>query len=225
MRKHITRMNKIVFLTLFISIRSVADTLPEELLDAPIHLISGETVSLAEYKGERPVYLKFWATWCQPCRQQMPHFEHVQKEYGDEIEVIGINLGLNDDLSAVKDTIREFGLTMPMAIDDGGHLAQKFRLIGTPYHLLFDKHMNLIHRGHEADPDLDAKIELVSRSQAKNAETVDFSVLIEDEANIVINTADGKLHALFFYGHVVRLVFKGNTSSVCRALRCSSEYN
>lgn len=198
MRKHITRMNKIVFLTLFISIRSVADTLPEELLDAPIHLISGETVSLAEYKGERPVYLKFWATWCQPCRQQMPHFEHVQKEYGDEIEVIGINLGLNDDLSAVKDTIREFGLTMPMAIDDGGHLAQKFRLIGTPYHLLFDKHMNLIHRGHEADPPLDAKIELVSRSQAKNAETVDFSVLIEDEANIVINTADGKLHALFF---------------------------
>ena len=198
MRNYLIYLNKLIVLTLFISGHSVAGNLPDELLNAPIHLTSGKSVSLADYKGEKPVYLKFWATWCQPCRQQMPHFEHVQKEYGDEIEVIGINLGINDDLTAVKNTIKEFGLTMPMAIDEGGHLAQKFRLIGTPYHLLFDKHMNLVHRGHEADASLDSKIELVSRSESEMGEIIDSSVLIEDEPDIPIDTNDGDLHALFF---------------------------
>src|SRR5690554_6901591 len=114
MRNYLTHINKIIFMMLFIATHSAADGLLDELLNAPIHLISGETVSLAEYQGEKPVYLKFWATWCQPCRQQMPHFQHVQEKYGDEIEVIGINLGLNDDLGSVKDTIAEFGLTMPI---------------------------------------------------------------------------------------------------------------
>lgn len=198
MRNYLIHINKIIFMMLFIATHSVADGLPDELLNAPIHLISGETVSLAEYKGEKPVYLKFWATWCQPCRQQMPHFEHVQEKYGDEIEVIGINLGLNDDLRAVQDTIAEFGLTMPMAIDEGGDLAQKFRLIGTPYHLLFDKQMNLIHLGHEADSSLDNKIDLVSRSLSEKDKIIDSSVLNEDEPDISINTNDGDVHALFF---------------------------
>src|SRR5690554_5341021 len=87
MRNYLIYINKLAVLMLFISLPSVADDLPDELLNAPIHLISGKSVSLAEYKGERPVYLKFWATWCQPCREQMPHFEHVQKKYGDEVEV------------------------------------------------------------------------------------------------------------------------------------------
>lgn len=198
MRKHAIYMDIIIISMLFVSTQSVAGDLPDELLNAPIHLISGEDVSLAEYKGKKPVYLKFWATWCQPCRQQMPHFEHVRKEYGDDIEVIGINLGLNDDLSAVKDTIAEFGLTMPMAIDEDGHLAQEFRLIGTPYHLLFDKQMNLIHLGHEADSSLDNKIDLVSRSLSEKDEIINSSVLNENEPDILLDTNDGDLHALFF---------------------------
>jgi thiol-disulfide isomerase/thioredoxin len=175
---------------------SFATNLPDEMLNAPIHLTSGKRVSLAEYKGKKPVYLKFWATWCQPCRQQMPHFEHVQNEYGDKIEVIAINLGLNDDLDAVNNTIKEFSLTMPMAIDEGGNLAQGFRLIGTPYHLLFDRNMNLIHKGHEADSSLDNKLKLVSINQIEKDQIIDSSVLIENEPDILLDTNDGKLHAL-----------------------------
>lgn len=183
---------------LFIVMHSYASNLPDELLNAPIHLVSGKTVSLAEYQGKKPVYLKFWATWCQPCRKQMPHFEHTQKEYGNAIEVIGINLGLNDDLNSVNNTIKEFGLTMPMAIDENGDLAQKFRLIGTPYHLLFDKQMNLVHQGHEADSSLDNKLELVSQSQSETGEIIDSSILLENEQDISIDLNDGKVHALFF---------------------------
>lgn len=170
--------------------------LPDKLLHETIHLVSGESTRLADFEGKRPVYLKFWATWCQPCRQQMPHFEHVQQKYGDEIEVIAINIGINDDIGSINDTIKEFGLTMPMAIDASGDLAQAFRLIGTPYHLVFDKDMNLIHRGHEADSVLDSSLALVAQKQ--QSEILDSGVLVEKEADIPLDIDDGKTHALLF---------------------------
>src|SRR5690606_23892937 len=117
--------------------------------------------------------------------QQMPHFEHVQQKYGDEIEVIAINIGINDDIGSINDTIKEFGLTMPMAIDASGDLAQAFRLIGTPYHLVFDKDMNLIHRGHEADSVLDSSLALVAQKQ--QSEILDSGVLVEKEADIPLD--------------------------------------
>lgn len=126
----------------------------------------------------------------------MPHFEQVQQNYGDEIEVIAINLGINDDINSINQTVAEFGLTMPMALDASGNLAQAFRLIGTPYHLVFDKDMNLVHRGHEADSVLDSSLALVA--QRKQAEILDSSVLVEKEADIPLNLTDGRVHALLF---------------------------
>lgn len=184
------------FMIFMLSAKLYAAGLPNELLNLPIHLISGESVSLSQYQGKKPVYLKFWATWCQPCMKEMPHFEHVKKEYGESIEVIGINLGINDDLSAVKKVIKDFGLTMPLAIDKSGNLAQAFRMIGTPYHLLFDRNMNLIHQGHEANESLDNKLALVS--QTKPVDLLNVSLLSENEPSLSLVINDGRTHALFF---------------------------
>lgn len=173
-----------------------AGGLPDALLQEPIPLITGKTTRLADFKGKKPVYLKFWATWCVPCRQQMPHFEQVQQTYGDEIEVIAINVGINDDIDSVNAAVREYGLSMPMAIDTSGDLAQAFRLVGTPYHLVFDKDMNLIHRGHKADSILDSSLALVAQRQ--QAEILDSGVLVEKEADIPLDLNDGQTHALLF---------------------------
>ncbi len=186
-----------IFIILFIfSFHANSTNLPDKLLNIPINLISGESTSLSEYKGSKAVYIKFWATWCQPCRKEMPHFEHIKNEYGDSIEVIGINIGINDDVKAVQATIKEFGLTMPMAIDKSGDLAQAFRFIGTPYHLLFDRDLNLIHRGHQANKSLDNKLALIS--QSKPVDLLKMSSLSENEPNLKIDLNDDKTHALFF---------------------------
>ena len=184
------------FMILMFSAKLYAAGLPNELLKLPIHLISGESVSLAQYKGKKPVYLKFWASWCQPCMKEMPHFEQVESRYGKSIEVIGINLGINDDMSAVNNVIERFGLTMPLAIDKNGDLAQSFKMIGTPFHLLFDRDMNLIHRGHEANELLDNKLDLVS--QIKPVDLLDVSLLSDSEPPLPLSMDDGKIHALFF---------------------------
>lgn len=173
-----------------------ASNLPEKLLNMPISLTSGEVVTLKQYQGKKPVYLKFWATWCVPCRKQMPHFEHIAKQYNGDLEVIAINLGINDDLAAVEKIQQEFGLSMPMAIDKNGDLAQAFRLLGTPYHLLFDKQMNLVHIGHEADSTLDNKIALISQNQ--RIDLLADSAISETAAPLTLNLNDGQSHALFF---------------------------
>ena len=126
----------------------------------------------------------------------MLHFEHVALKYGDNLQVIAINLGINDHLAAVRKIQQEFSLSMPMSIDKNGDLAKAFRLLGTPYHLLLDKQMNLVHIGHRADSLLDNKIALIS--QDKPLDLLADGIISETAEATTFNLDDNKSHVLFF---------------------------
>jgi len=81
--------------------------------------LEGKKVSLSDYKG-RPVLVNFWATWCGPCKVEMPWFEEFRKQYaGQGFEI----LGLADDTDAGKDTIakvaQKTGVSYPILLTDG----------------------------------------------------------------------------------------------------------
>lgn len=173
-----------------------ASEVNQKTLDLPITLLSGQTVKLSQYKGNRPVYLKFWATWCQPCRKEMPHLQHTFAKYGDKVQVIAINLGVNDDLKAVEAIKKEFGLTMPITIDKSGQLAQDFNLIGTPYHVLLDKNANIVHKGNEATKELDEKIKLLA--EGKPITLTEAPAAAVAGTPIVMDKNAEKTTALFF---------------------------
>ncbi len=85
--------------------------------------LDGKKVSLSDFKG-RPLVVNFWATWCGPCKVEMPWFEEFRKKYAaDGFEV----LGLADDADAGKDAIAKsaakLGVTYPILLTDG--LVQK----------------------------------------------------------------------------------------------------
>jgi thiol-disulfide isomerase/thioredoxin len=81
--------------------------------------LDGKKVSLSDYRG-RAVLVNFWATWCGPCKVEMPWFEEFQKQYAGQGFVI---LGLADDVDAGKDAIRKVaqktGVTYPILLTDG----------------------------------------------------------------------------------------------------------
>ena len=78
--------------------------------------VDGKKVSLSDYKG-KIVILNFWATWCPPCRTEIPHFIKVQKDYAEKgVQVIG--LSLDDQSSDVKSFIKEAKFNYPIVMAD-----------------------------------------------------------------------------------------------------------
>jgi thiol-disulfide isomerase/thioredoxin len=81
--------------------------------------LDGKKVSLSDFKGH-PVLVNFWATWCGPCKVEMPWFEEFNKQYAGQGLII---LGLADDVDAGKDAIakvaKKTGVTYPILLTDG----------------------------------------------------------------------------------------------------------
>ncbi|WP_371352840.1 TlpA family protein disulfide reductase [Pseudoalteromonas sp. 68 DY56-GL68] len=125
---------------------------------------AGQIVKLGSYLGKKPVYLKFWATWCKPCMEQMPHFQHAYEQYGDKIQFVAINIDLNDDAHAVAKVKERFSLSMPLFTDHTGQVAKHYEFMGTPFHVLIDSDEKVIFQGHEADKSLDNTLRLLSHN-------------------------------------------------------------
>lgn len=119
--------------------------------------IDGATIDLGNVYGKQAVYLKFWATWCVPCRQQMPHFEHAYETAGPDLAVVAIDTGFNDSVGEVQKVRKQLGLTMPIVVDDG-QAGAAFHLRVTPQHIVIGRDGRVLYMGHLADARLDAAL-------------------------------------------------------------------
>ena len=119
--------------------------------------IDGDSIDLGSLYGKKAVYLKFWATWCVPCRQQMPHFEHAYETAGPDMAVIAIDVGFNDSIDAIRAYRKKLGITMPIVFDDGS-LGTAFHLRVTPTHIVIGRDGRIQFVGHLADQELDAAL-------------------------------------------------------------------
>jgi thiol-disulfide isomerase/thioredoxin len=119
--------------------------------------IDGDVIDLGALYGRKAVYIKFWATWCVPCRQQMPHFEHAYETAGPDLAVIAINVGFNDSIEAIQTYRKKLGITMPIVFDDGS-LGAAFHLRVTPTHVVIGRDGRIQYVGHLADQELDAAL-------------------------------------------------------------------
>ncbi len=129
--------------------------------------IDGESIDLGALYGKKAVYLKFWATWCTPCRQQMPHFQHTYSTSGADLAVIAIDVGMGDSIEAIRNFRNQTKISMPIVFDDG-RLAAAFHLRVTPTHIVIGRDGRIRYVGHLADAALDAQL-LAARSTAAGA--------------------------------------------------------
>lgn len=119
--------------------------------------IDGSPIDLGKLYGKRPVYLKFWATWCVPCREQMPHFERTYEQRGKDLAVIAINAGFNDTVEDIRAYREQMGLKMPIVLDDG-QVAAALHLRVTPQHIVIGRDGNIVYVGHLVDDKLEAAL-------------------------------------------------------------------
>ena len=93
---------------------------------------SSEKTSHPEYRGQI-VMINFWATWCSPCREEMPAMQAVYDDYQDDgLIVLAVNTTFQDNELDVKDFVREFNLSFPVLFDRSGDVSQQYQLRGLP---------------------------------------------------------------------------------------------
>lgn len=96
----------------------------------------GSTFVLSEQKG-KVVLLNFWATWCGPCVGEMPAFERLHSEFGQEVAILAISC--MEDKETVNQFISDNGYTFPIAYDEEGAVTIKYPSDGIPYTLVIGK--------------------------------------------------------------------------------------
>lgn len=102
----------------------------------------GVVHSLENYKG-KVIFLNFWATWCPPCKKEMPDVENIYKEYGEnkkDVVILGVN---SEKENEVKKFLKDKGYTFPTVIDENSEVMRKYFIQAFPTSFVIDKEGNV----------------------------------------------------------------------------------
>ena len=112
--------------------------------DFTLQLLSGTNATLSSYRG-KVVILNFWATWCPPCRAEMPSMETLYQRYKDQgLEMLAVNLGENT--STVQQFIQRNGYTFPVLLDRERKSGSLYGIEAIPTTFILDRQGKIIGR-------------------------------------------------------------------------------
>ena len=119
------------------SCQSEAPQVGKRAPDFQLNTLDGQSVSLGDLKG-KPVLLNFWATWCGPCRIEMPFLQQIYDEWrGRGLVLLAINI--SESPSQIAEFMQNQGLSFPVLLDSGGEIAQKYNIQYIPSTFFIDK--------------------------------------------------------------------------------------
>lgn len=128
----------------------------------------GNRVSTADLSG-KPVILNFWATWCPPCRSELPAFDKLYRQYGNEVSFMMIDLtdGYRETVEGVKKFISENGYTFPVYYDTEGSAAEAYNVSSIPFTVAVGRNGNIVgtHLGAMSEAALEKLIKTVKEAE------------------------------------------------------------
>ena len=124
--------------SLFLTTQALAaDQIDGPAPDFTLKSQSGENLKLSEQQGE-VVMINFWASWCGPCRQEMPLLEALYQEYKDlGFTIFGVNV--EEDPSKAKDLLKDVSVSFPILFDTENEVSQLYGLVAMPSTVLVDR--------------------------------------------------------------------------------------
>jgi cytochrome c biogenesis protein CcmG, thiol:disulfide interchange protein DsbE len=107
--------------------------------DFTLQTQTGETYTLSELKG-KAVLINLWATWCPPCRAEMPAIQNIYDEYKQEgLIVLAINMTTQDNPLNIAPFAEEYNLTFPILLDEKGVISSAYQLRSLPSSYFIDR--------------------------------------------------------------------------------------
>lgn len=115
--------------------------------DFQLKTSEGEEVSLSSFKGKH-VFINFWASWCPPCRAEMPHIQKFYEEHKDQdVVVLSVNLThVDKDMDTVHRFVEKNGITFPVVYDEKGKVDAVYKADTIPTSYVVDKEGVIRHR-------------------------------------------------------------------------------
>jgi len=130
------------------SLGSSVELLPESGLekgkappDFEVKTLDGQSVKLSDFKGKK-VLLNFWASWCPPCKAEMPHMQNFYEDYAEDkkVEILAVNL-TDQEYGGIEDArefVEAYGLTFPIPTDVDGNLGETYEILTIPTTYVID---------------------------------------------------------------------------------------
>lgn len=107
--------------------------------DFTLLTMEGETVILSEMRGQA-VLVNFWASWCGPCRAEMPAMQRIYEEYEEQgFTILAVNVTSQDSRSAASAFVTQYGLTFPILMDETGAVSRAYHLNAFPSSYFIDR--------------------------------------------------------------------------------------
>jgi thiol-disulfide isomerase/thioredoxin len=111
---------------------------------------SGKNLKLSEHRGE-VVLLNFWASWCGPCRKEMPYLEQIQEKYADYgFTVLGVNV--EEDSSKANKMLKDIPVSFPILYDTTNSVSKAYKVSAMPTTVIIDRdgNMRYLHKGYKS---------------------------------------------------------------------------
>ena len=123
--------------------------------DFTLTSLAGKSVHLKDYRGKKPVYIVFWATWCPACLRGINPLKEAYRDLDKEkIELLSIDIGVRESREKLKLYKEKYSIPYPVLFDEGGVVSRSYTVLGIPTHILIDREGIIRYRAHTLCPGL-----------------------------------------------------------------------
>ena len=136
-------------MTCLLSLQLHAASIEGPAPDFTLKSHSGENLKLSEMRGN-VIMINFWASWCGPCRQEMPILEQIYQKYQPlGFTLLGVNV--EEDTNAAKTFLKDVKVSFPILFDNTNEVSQLYQIIAMPSTIMIDRdgNMRYLHQGYQ----------------------------------------------------------------------------
>ncbi|MGH7509933.1 MAG: TlpA family protein disulfide reductase [Gemmatimonadales bacterium] len=126
--------------------------------------LDGKSVDLGQYIGKKPVFLEFWATWCEVCEELLPRVRAAQAAYGAEVEFIGINVTVNQSRDRVRKYVETHQPGFRTLYDEEGTSVRAYQVPATSYVVVVDRSGKVAYTGTGGRQEFEKVLSQVTRN-------------------------------------------------------------
>jgi thiol-disulfide isomerase/thioredoxin len=107
-------------------------------VDFTAQTLDGKSVRLSDYRGKQPVWLNFWASWCGPCKAEMPAMEELHQAYKDK-GLVMLGFDVAEPKATVDDFVKSRAFSWIFLVEENGQTANRYQTTGIPTHVFINK--------------------------------------------------------------------------------------